>query len=46
MRKRALVEYEDCAENPTSGCFARLRLEEETGLYFPFVDENEDADEA
>lgn len=29
------MEYEACAANPTSSCFARLRLEEKTGLYFP-----------
>ena len=36
---RDSMEYEPCSENPTSSCFARLRLEE-TGLYFPIETED------
>ena len=41
MVSRALSEQGACSEDTTSSCFARLRAEEATGLYFP-VEDRED----
>ncbi len=36
------MDYEACLEDPTSSCFARLRLDEKTGLVdFPVEDGDE-----
>lgn len=37
---RAWTEYGECLRNPTSSCYAKLRLMEENGLYFPIEDED------
>ena len=38
------MDYEACLEDPTSSCFARLRLDEKKGLYFPVEDGDERPD--
>ena len=41
VKGRALNGHEACSDDTSSSCFARLRMEEASGLYFPIKDRNE-----